>query len=117
MAYDADCGPCTTFKRVVDFLDRYDKIDFVSFIDANNSGILDEIPFSIRFSSFHLIFPTGKIMSGSDALLDLIKIFPLGFIVSKSIEFIPGGKNIVKFVYHKFSLLRNRSSCNINKKL
>jgi predicted DCC family thiol-disulfide oxidoreductase YuxK len=30
IAYDADCGPCTRFAHVVDFLDRSEKIDFIN---------------------------------------------------------------------------------------
>jgi predicted DCC family thiol-disulfide oxidoreductase YuxK len=111
LAYDADCGPCTRFKHLVDFLDAYHKIAFLSLTDANERGLLNRIPESLRFESFHLISTNGDIQSGSDALLDLIGLFPLGRPVSKIIIFFPGGKQMIKFLYDTFSRLHNGSSC------
>jgi predicted DCC family thiol-disulfide oxidoreductase YuxK len=115
LAYDADCGPCTRFKCLVDFLDAYHKIDFLSLTDADEHGLLNRIPKSRRFESFHLISSTNEyIQSGSDALLDLIGLFPLGRAISKIIIFFPGGKQLVKFLYYTFSRLHNSSSCHLN---
>jgi predicted DCC family thiol-disulfide oxidoreductase YuxK len=114
LAYDADCGPCTQFKRLVDFLDAYHTIDFLSLTDANEHGLLNRIPESLRFESFHLISTNGDIQSGSDALLDLIGLFPLGRPISKIIILFPGGKLMIKFLYNTFSRLHNASSCHLN---
>jgi predicted DCC family thiol-disulfide oxidoreductase YuxK len=114
LAYDADCGPCTRFKRLVDFFDAYHKIDFLSLTDANEHGLLNRIPESLRFESFHLISTNGDIQSGSDALLHLIGLFPLGHAISKIIMFFPGGKQMIKFLYDTFSRLHNSSSCHPN---
>jgi predicted DCC family thiol-disulfide oxidoreductase YuxK len=114
LAYDADCGPCIRFKRLVDFLDAYHRIDFVSLTDANEHGLLNRIPESLKFESFHLISTNGDIQSGSDALLDLIGLFPLGSAISKIIIFLPGGKQTIKFLYDTFSRLHNASSCHLN---
>jgi len=67
LAYDADCGPCTKFKRIVDILDKCERIDFISLTKADQEGLLDKIPVHQRFKSFHLIFPQGETKSGSDA--------------------------------------------------
>lgn len=69
IAYDADCVPCSTFKHIVDLLDIYEIIDFISLKEADKSGLLDQVPQSIRFKSFHLLNPSGDIKSGPDALL------------------------------------------------
>lgn len=114
MAYDADCGPCTSFKRLVDFLDVYHVIDFMSLIDADKLGLLDSIPKSMRFNSFHLISPAGDIRSGSEALYDLIALFPLGSYMSKLLVLIPGGKRMTRFLYDTFSKLHNSSSCRLS---
>ena len=114
LAYDADCGPCTRFKRLVDLLDAYHKIDFLSLTDANEHGLLNRIPESLRFESFHLISTNGDIQSGSDALLDLIGVFPLGSAISKIIIFFPGGEQTIKFLYDTFSRLHDASSCHLN---
>ena len=44
LAYDVDCGPCTRFRRIVDILDKYEKIDFISLTKADQEGLLDKIP-------------------------------------------------------------------------
>jgi len=72
LAYDADCGPCTKFKRIVDILDKYEKIDFISLTKADEEGLPHNIPVRQRYKSFHLIFPKGEAKSGSEALLELI---------------------------------------------
>ena len=117
LAYDSDCGPCTKFKRLVDFLDAYHAIDFVSLTDANERGLLDSIPKSRRSKSFHLISPNGEIQSGSDALYDLISLFPLGGYISKLIVLLPGGKRMTRLLYYALSRLRNSSSCRLGDNL
>jgi predicted DCC family thiol-disulfide oxidoreductase YuxK len=115
LAYDADCGPCTRFSHAVDILDRYEKIDFISLIEADRKGLLDRIPPSMRYKSFHLIFPgREEVKSGSDALVKLIAILPGGRVISSIINYFPGAKQIVHFIYSQFSKLHDGSSCNIN---
>ena len=114
IAYDVDCGPCTRFARVVDFLDKYEKIDFISLTRADQQGLLDKISAPLRYKSFHLIFPDGETKSGSEALLDLITILPLGRVISLIINYFPGCKQIMRFIYNRFSRLHNTGSCNIN---
>jgi predicted DCC family thiol-disulfide oxidoreductase YuxK len=76
LAYDANCGPCTKFRRIVDILDKYERIDFISLTKADREGLLDEIPVHQRYKSFHLIPPKGEPKSGSDAILELVAILP-----------------------------------------
>ena len=114
MAYDADCGPCTRFRHAVDILDKYQKIDFISLTKADQKGLLDKIPASMRYKSFHLIFPNREVKSGSDALVELVAILPGGSVSSSIINYFPGGKQIVHFIYTRFSKLHDRGSCNIN---
>jgi predicted DCC family thiol-disulfide oxidoreductase YuxK len=114
LAYDANCGPCTKFKHIVDILDKYERIDFISLTKADQEGLLDKIPVHQRHKSFHLIFPKGDAKSGSEALLDLIVILPGGKIISPIINYFPGGKKAVGFIYKTFSRLHDRGSCSIN---
>jgi predicted DCC family thiol-disulfide oxidoreductase YuxK len=114
LAYDANCGPCTKFKRIVDILDKYEKIDFISLTKAHRKGLLDKIPVHQRYKSFHLIFPKGDAKSGSEALLELILILPGGKIISQIINYFPGGKKAVGFIYNRFSRLHDKSSCSVN---
>ncbi|MFY9870532.1 MAG: DCC1-like thiol-disulfide oxidoreductase family protein [Candidatus Nitrosopolaris sp.] len=114
LAYDANCGPCTKFKRIVDILDKYERINFISLTKADQEGLLDKIPVDQRYKSFHLIFPKGDAESGSEALLELIVILPRGKIISPIINYFPGGKKAVGFIYKRFSRLHDRRSCSIN---
>jgi predicted DCC family thiol-disulfide oxidoreductase YuxK len=114
LAYDANCGPCTKFKRIVDILDKYEKIDFIPVTKADQEGLLDKVPVRQRYKSFHLIFPKGDAKSGPEALLELIVILPGGKIISPIINCFPGGKKAVGFIYNRFSRLHDRGSCSIN---
>ena len=114
LAYDADCGPCTRFAHIVDGLDKYEKIDFMSLTVANQEGLLDRIPVAVRFGSFHLIAPNGETKSGSEGLLELIAILPGGKVILPIINYLPAGKTIVRFIYNGLSKLHERDSCRIN---
>jgi predicted DCC family thiol-disulfide oxidoreductase YuxK len=114
LAYDADCGPCTRFRNAVDFLDRYERIDFISLVKADKNALLVNIPTDLRYKSFHLILPNGNIKSGAEGLLELIRILPAGRIVYPVINYFPGGKHIVRFVYRRLSKLHDGASCAIN---
>ncbi len=47
----------TKFRHMVDILDKYEKIDFISLTKADEEGLLDKIPVHQRYKSFHLISP------------------------------------------------------------
>jgi len=117
LAYDADCGSCTRFMHVVDFLDKYEKIDFISLTRADQQGLLDKISVSLRYKSFHLISPDKETKSGYQAIIELIAILPGGKIISPIINYVPAGKLIVRFIYNRFSKLHDRGSCSINNKV
>jgi predicted DCC family thiol-disulfide oxidoreductase YuxK len=115
LAYDADCGPCTRFRHAVDILDKYQKIDFISLTKADQKDLLEKIPASMRYNSFHLIFPNrGEVKSGSDALIKLVAILPGGRVISPIINYFPGAKQIVHFIYTQFSKLHDSGSCKVN---
>ncbi len=78
------------------------------------TGLLDNIPVRQRYKSFHLISPKGDTKSGSEALLELIAILPGGKIISQIINYFPGGKKGVQFIYKRFSRLHDEGSCSIN---
>lgn len=114
LAYDTDCGPCTRFSHVVDILDKHEKIDFVSLAEADKKGLLDKIPPLLRYKSFHLISEKGEVKSGPEALLELIALLPGVKAISPVINYFPGGKQIVGFIYERFSRLHDTSSCSTN---
>jgi predicted DCC family thiol-disulfide oxidoreductase YuxK len=96
---------------MVDLLDAYHQINFISLYEADKIGLLNKIPHTIRFTSFHLICPDGKILSGADGLTRLVAILPLGTPVSKLISKTPGGKYITRFLYNTFSKLHISPAC------
>ena len=96
-------------------LDIYHKIDFVSLTKADQKGLLDKIPASMRYISFHLICQNGEVKSGSDGLINLLAILPGGRIIfSPIINYFPGAKQIVHFIYTKASKLHDRGSCRVS---
>lgn len=111
MAYDADCGACTRFKSAVAILDIHRETDFVPLSTADESGLLEGVPVNLRYRSFHLLLPGKQVLSGADALPELIRLFPAGRACSKMITGAPGGRKAMTFVYSAFSKLHDASSC------
>lgn len=111
LAYDADCGPCTRFADAVNILDKHNKIDFISLAKADQKGLLDKIPTLLRFKSFHLIMANEEVKSGSEALLELIRILPGGKLILPIINHLPAIKQIVRFIYNRFSRMHDTGSC------
>lgn len=111
LAYDADCGPCTRFKRAIGFLDSYQRISPIPLTEADAEGILVSIPTSRRHRSFHLVAPDGEVLSGAAALPTLVGLLPAGRLPSKLMVSAPGGPRAVKLVYQTFSRLHDSGSC------
>ncbi len=111
LVYDTDCGPCNRFRNAVDWLDKYNRLEYVSLHGADELGLLDRIPKNRRHRSFHLISPAGKLSSGSYAIPILVTLFPLGRCSAALINKAPRGQNIVNFVYTTLSRLHDDGSC------
>jgi predicted DCC family thiol-disulfide oxidoreductase YuxK len=111
LIYDAECAPCSKFKHLIDWLDKYNRLDYISLARADFLGILNPVPFSQRHRSFHLILPPGEILSGSRAIPNLLSLLPLGKVVVALIYKIPIGEKIVNFVYSTLSRLHDSGSC------
>jgi predicted DCC family thiol-disulfide oxidoreductase YuxK len=111
LAYDADCGPCTRFRYFVEAIDSKGEVAFVSLIDADDSGMLDRIPKSERHTSFHVIFPDGKLLTGADAVPPLLELLPGGKILAKVVTTVPGGRRFIAIVYEGFAKGHNGSAC------
>jgi predicted DCC family thiol-disulfide oxidoreductase YuxK len=103
--------PCTRFAHTVNTLDKNDRIDFISLAEADQKGLLDNIPTILRYKSFHLVMANGEVKSGSTALLELLRILPGGKVIFPIINYFPGGKQIVGFIYNRFSRMHDMGSC------
>jgi predicted DCC family thiol-disulfide oxidoreductase YuxK len=112
LAYDADCGPCTRFKRAIGFLDSYQRINPIPLTEADSEGVLDGVPPSRRHRSFHLVTPGGGVLSGAAAIPALVGLLPAGRFPARLMASAPGGPRAVKFVYQTFSRLHDSGSCN-----
>src|SRR2546422_9826255 len=110
LAYDVDCGPCRRFKEMVNFMDPRERIDFLSLEEADDLGLLDEVPRRKRHTSFHLISPAGEVESGAEAIPSVIDFFPLGELFSKGLS-APGWRTMVAGVYSVLSRLHDSGSC------
>ncbi len=111
LVYDSGCGPCTRFKNAVKFLDAYHRLEGQSLLDADRDGLLDEVPVSRRHRSFHLVFPGGEVLSGADALPELIRLLPSGGMVAGLVYATPVGRWSMAFVYSTFVRLHDSGSC------
>jgi predicted DCC family thiol-disulfide oxidoreductase YuxK len=111
LAYDADCGPCTRFRHFVELIDSKGEFDFVSLIEADDSGLLDRIAESERHTSFHVILPDGELLTGPAAIPRLVELLPGGKTLSAMITSIPGGTHLVSIVYEGFARGHNGSAC------
>src|SRR5712692_172192 len=111
LVYDKDCGSCSRFKRIVNFLDGHKRLDYLSLTEADEHGLLDSVPKSRRHRSFHLIYPEGRVISGSAAVPELISLLPSGRVASFLICYAPGGKRIVNLIYSTFARVHDSGSC------
>jgi predicted DCC family thiol-disulfide oxidoreductase YuxK len=111
LAYDSHCGPCTKFKRMLDFLDASGSIEFVPLIDADEGGLLHRVPKERRWRSFHLVLRDGDVKSGADALPYVVSSLPLGWPLSRVITLVPGAARVTGWVYSRLSMLHDKGSC------
>ena len=61
VAYDAKCGPCTSFKRAVGFLDPKRRIAFIPLAVAVQNGCSSRFLPPEGCRSFHAILPDGTV--------------------------------------------------------
>ncbi len=111
LVYDAGCGPCTKFRRSIEFLDSYGRLDYASLIEADSEGLLRDVPGRLRYRSFHLLSPEGKALSGAEAIPKLAALLPAGRLLSKLMTSAPGALWAIAFVYAVLSRLHDAGSC------
>ena len=104
LIYDANCGSCTRFAKLVGRLDLRNRIHFVSMYDKETESRLRPKLGAAYDQSFHLeLAPGGRIVSGEGALEDLAKLLPpaapLGAVAFK----LPGVKGVPALLYRAFA--------------
>jgi hypothetical protein len=80
-------------------------------MEADETGFLDKIPRPVRHTSFHLVFPSGEVLSGAAAIPSLIELLPHGKTISRILTLAPGGQRSISFVYAGFARLHDKGSC------
>jgi len=111
LAYDAECGPCTSLKRLVSFLDPGGKIGYLSLREAQSNGLLDILPPQSRYSSAHLVLPDGGVLSGAHAIPKVLEMLPGGPITSKVAGRWAPGRRFSTFVYNVALRLHDSGAC------
>jgi predicted DCC family thiol-disulfide oxidoreductase YuxK/chromate transport protein ChrA len=111
LAYDAHCEPCTRFRNLVHFIDSKGEIEFISLVDAEDAGLLEKVPKAERHTSFHLILPDGRLLTGAEAVPTLLELLPGGKMLSRVITSAPGGPLVISTVYDGFARGHDGSAC------
>jgi len=111
LAYDSDCGPCRSLKRLVSFLDPGGSIEYVSLREADREGLLDPVPHRSRYASAHLILPGGGVLSGARAMPKILELLPGGFLTSRVAGGWGPGRRLTRFVYVAASRLHGADDC------
>ncbi|MDE1858807.1 MAG: DUF393 domain-containing protein [Thaumarchaeota archaeon] len=111
LAYDSDCGPCTRFRRAVEFLDSRKALTYLGLDQAEAAGLLNHIPQNRRHRSFHLVASDGRVWSGAEALAPLASQLPGGRPFSFIVGTDPLAYRCAAFVYSTFSRLHDGGSC------
>ena len=111
IVYDADCGPCSSFKQIIGFLDTKRSFEFMGLVEADSTGVLDGVPPPLRHRSFHLVGLDGTILSGARAIPTLVSLLHGGRLPSEFVVSAPGGIRAVGFIYGVFSRLHGTGSC------
>jgi len=110
LVYDGDCGSCSKFKEIVDVLDGNNRLEYDTLAEADYDSLLESIPKAKRNRSFHLISPKGNVLSGQEAILELMRLLPLGSLTSFLVSSFPI-RNLTDFLYSVFVRLHDSSSC------
>ena len=111
LLYDSDCGPCTRFRNIVDFLDTRRRICFLGLALAEKDGLLNIIPSDRRYRSFHLVDQDGTVASGVAALGPLVGLLPAGRTFERIMGLSVPVSFVTRIVYNAFLRLHDSGSC------
>lgn len=69
---------------------------------------LARLPDEKRYSAFHLVAPSGEILSGEDAVLPTLDLLASGKELAAVLRLVPGGERTVRWAYRWVA--RNRTT-------
>ncbi|MDA4111700.1 MAG: DCC1-like thiol-disulfide oxidoreductase family protein [Thaumarchaeota archaeon] len=118
LLYDSDCGPCTSFKKIVKRLDLRGQIVPVSLQDPEAIELARPSMSKQRMAaSFHLIElsnETRQVFSAGDGAIRLTKYFPLGFLIYPLVNQTKFLRQLVRRVYFQATRFRTSESCGLD---
>jgi predicted DCC family thiol-disulfide oxidoreductase YuxK len=128
LLYDAECGPCTEFKRLVKDLDLSHKINPVPLQrDFAYNLVRTEMTHQEMMRSMHVVYhdlhsidhvDEKRVFSGGDALMELIRFLPLGFLFYPQIKNHWAFRSFYWGAYTFMTRLRKKSrSCPVFEKI
>ena len=99
LLYDEHCSLCVRFKEAVQRRDRQGRIEPVGFEDPRIPRLVPGIPQERLRSSFHLVLPEGRLLSGHRALPELLSLLPGGSLPAWFLRHAPGAPWLSKRLY------------------
>jgi predicted DCC family thiol-disulfide oxidoreductase YuxK len=111
LAYDARCGPCSRFRSIAEFLDARHLIGFESIESVSSRGLLDVLPLNLRHRSFHLVYPSGEVLSGARAVPGLVGMFLPRLLHAGPLVASPAARAVLSFAYSTLARLHGSGSC------
>jgi predicted DCC family thiol-disulfide oxidoreductase YuxK len=91
LLYDEDCSFCTWAVGKVLAWDRHGRVRAVPIQGAVGDRLLAEVPPEKRLDSWHLVTPSGRILSGgADATQELARVLPGGRPLAALFQAFPG---------------------------
>ena len=109
LVYDSDCGVCLNFKKTVEALDYQGRFEFVSLREEKAHELLARMPMQARMSSFHIVYPDGRIVSADDAVPHVVRLLPGGSVTYWLLK-IPGMRPLIRVSYNWVRRNRHRLS-------
>lgn len=76
LLYDGECRLCVGFANEVRRRDRRGRMELVPFEDPRIPSIVPGMSGETLRNSFHLVSPDGRVVSGANAMPDLLSLLP-----------------------------------------
>jgi predicted DCC family thiol-disulfide oxidoreductase YuxK len=110
VVYDGACKVCI---RLVGILGRWDRHKRLEIIPSSTMGLHDRFPSITRsdyMASIQVIRPDGTRFQNADALEQLVKVLPGGWLLSWMFK-VPGIKGLIDRFYRWFARNRYHFGC------
>ena len=111
LAYDHNCGFCRLWKNFVIGIDAGRRLRPIAIKDTARLGLLDSIPASDHYKSFHLVTDNGLVISAGKAIPVLIGLLlntkALGNLIARSRRMM----SVIERTYDILATTTHRLNC------